>query len=125
MLKAIFTTAIFLLVNQANADVIQCSGNDAVSRDFTLSLTNQGRLSIDDVPEGTPVEFLLIIKNDGETIVNAKVQAEQEDVMFIYEAVTEKYGKIAGHIYMDELDQSSVRVENMDHGLNLDCERTE
>jgi hypothetical protein len=125
MLKAIFAATVIFSVNSASADIFECRGNDAASRDYTVALINQGRVSIDDVPENTPVEFLLLIKNDGETIVSAKVLAEQEDVMFVYEAVTAEHGKIAGTIFMDELDQSSVRVEDMDRRLSLDCERTE
>jgi hypothetical protein len=123
MTKAILAaTALTLFVNTAKADIFQCRGNDSESGDYTLLLENHGRMSIDDVPEGTLVPFLLILKNDGNTILKTTVLAQQEDVLFGFEAAS---GKVAGHIYLDELDQSSLSVDSLDHGLNFECERTE
>ncbi len=124
MLKSVFVFCVILFVNSASAEVIVCRGDVSDNPGFTVALQSVGP-NASDVPEGTLVEYRMTIRKSRDTIVETVVLAQQEDVIFAWEAVTEKYGKISGHIYLDELEEASVRVESMDHGLELDCEHAQ
>lgn len=72
----------------------------------TLILTQVGNIEIN---EGVKYTFTLEVfeGNSSKAIVSEKVTVETEDVMF---AFSNKAKKISGMIYMDELDQTWLKV---------------
>jgi hypothetical protein len=79
----------------------------------SVLLTQIGNTPIE---EGRAYQFNLKIADRGRVIVDERAVVTTEDVMFFFEV---KGKRIAGTIYMDELDQSNLTIGNQ--SFRLDC----
>lgn len=81
----------------------------------TMILTQVGNI---DIKEGVKYNFTLEVYegNSAKAVVSEKVTVETEDVMFGFE---NKAKKISGMIYLDELDQTWLKVGKTE--TRFDC----
>ena len=122
-MKVLLFVSVLMLAGFANAESITCGFNERYSdesqpRALTMTLTSLGK-SVNDVYEGTSVPYSLVLKNGDQVWLNVKVKAAQEDVLFAFKHRSREFGNITGHIYMDELDQTSVYVNGTK--FSFDC----
>jgi hypothetical protein len=109
-MKSLFTAILFLTSLQTFAgDKHICKQIVANSYDdkLTMILTENA---------GNTYTFELFQTGQGKPILRAEVTTTVEDVIFDFKNKTKK---IAGRLYLDELDQTSVRIGKNEY--NFDC----
>ncbi|MNK89331.1 hypothetical protein D3C87_1093390 [compost metagenome] len=125
-MKALLVLATLLTISgTAQAfESIQCKGNEefGTSKNVTMTMKAVDKTN-NDVPEGVKVPYELLVMIDNQVVVATTVQAHAEDVMFQFRSKTNRFGKVSGIIYLDELDQTSVTVNDLD--FTLDCNSEE
>lgn len=86
------------------------SSGHMLKQTVVLQQTGQGKLE-----EGTPMKFQLEIFEGSESWTDTSVSGlvETEDVMFKF---TSDDGKITFHVFMDELEESSLSIDGKDQG---------
>lgn len=116
MKKTIFAVLLFTS-SMAFADGVKyvCTKYDRATdklENMTVVLQQTGAGELE---EGAPMEFYLEVY-EGLSYApeySAKGTVETEDVMFDFES---KDGKITFHIYLDEMEESSLYINGMDLG---------
>jgi hypothetical protein len=96
-----------------------CKGNFSTSESTTLFVK---ALSHDHAIEGEKMEYLIVIRDDAEEIFHGHVSAESEDVMLSFKSRRGQQ-KLSGMIYMDELNQTWMKLGNAKEALHFNCDR--
>ncbi len=115
-----FTLSLFSFVATAQAETFYCVGNESygTTKNIFVKLQPVGP-SVNEVSEGTKVPYKLLVLNGAKIWADTVVQAAKEDVTFSFGANDPINGKIAGRIYLDELEESSIKLNTSE--LSLDC----
>lgn len=119
MKALVILAAVFVSTNAFAIEDMTCKGNKDFGTSETVSVQIKAvGKTTNQVPEGTSVPYKITVKNDGEVWADGVVSASQEDVMFGFEGAG-SFGELSGMIYLDELEQSHLSLNDMK--LQLDC----
>lgn len=116
-MKLIAFFALVLSLNVLADTKLVCKGING-SEGSVMTLENK---SSEDVPELTPIDYLLFVKEGTKVVFNAVVTGKQEDVqLFIRSRRGAPY--VQDVIFMDELYDVNVRIGNKDYNFNCEAE---
>lgn len=105
----------FILSTSAFANTkLTCKGNEG-SEGATMTLENR---SSEDVPENSPIDYILVLKEGRKIIFNAVVTGRQNDVLL---SLRSRRGApyLNDGIYMDELYDVDINVAGKRY--SFDC----
>ncbi len=122
MKNLFFVLAAFIVSMPAFAgEQYYCKGNFHTPEQTTLFVK---ALSHDHAIEGEKMEYLIVIRDGSEVIYKGHVTAESEDVMLSFKS-RRGQPKLSGMIYMDELNQTWIKLGNGQgkNDMNFNCDR--
>jgi|GEM_PF-6264150 len=117
MKNVLFALAAFTFTIPAFAgEQYYCKGNYNTPESVTLFVK---ALSHDHAIEGETMEYLIVIRDGSEELFKGHVTAESEDVMLSFKS-RRGQPKLSGMIYMDELNQTWMKIPGKEMNFNCD-----